>query len=120
MPNTKQNAAEMLNRGRKRLIRELPKHTAMDFMHQMAGLVDEYFRTSFETSDIGPRMDIARNPYAIIALGGYGRNDQCVHSDVDLLILFEKRVPGTAEGLIGKLSTLCGISDWMWVTPRVP
>ena len=101
--NTKQNAAEMLNRGRKRLIRELPKHTAMDFMHHMAGLVDEYFRTSFETSAIGPRMDIARNPYAIIALGGYGRNDQCVHSDVDLLILFEKRVPDTAEGLIREI-----------------
>jgi [protein-PII] uridylyltransferase len=103
MSHTKQNAAEMLNRGRKRLIRELPKHTAMDFMHHMAGLVDEYFRTSFETSAIGPRMDIARNPYAIIALGGYGRNDQCVHSDVDLLILFEKRLPDKAEGLIREI-----------------
>jgi [protein-PII] uridylyltransferase len=103
MTKTKQNSAEMLNRGRNRLIRELPKHTAMVFMDNMAGLVDEYFRTSFETSAIGPRMDIARNPYAIIALGGYGRNDQCVHSDVDLLILFEKRVPDAAEGLIREI-----------------
>jgi [protein-PII] uridylyltransferase len=103
MPKTKQNAAEMLNRGRNRLMRDLPKTSAMVFMDTMAGLVDEYFRTSFETSAIGPRMDIARNPYAIIALGGYGRNDQCVHSDVDLLILFEKRVPETAEGLIREI-----------------
>ena len=103
MTKTKQNAAEILKRGRKRLIRELPKTAAMVFMDNMAGLVDEYFRTSFETSAIGPRMDIARNPYAIIALGGYGRNDQCVHSDVDLLILFEKRVPDAAEGLIREI-----------------
>jgi len=103
MPNLQQNAAEILKQGRHRLIRELPNSSAMQFMDNMAGLVDEYFRTSFETSAIGPRMDMARNPYAIIALGGYGRNDQCVHSDVDLLILFEKRVPDTAEGLIREI-----------------
>ena len=47
MPKTKQNAAEILKRGRKRLIRELPKTAAMVFMDNMAGLVDEYFRNSF-------------------------------------------------------------------------
>ena len=103
MPKPKQNAAEVLEKGRNRLIRELSRTEAPTFMHAMAGLVDEYFRTSFETSDIGPRMNITRNPYAIIALGGYGRNDQCVHSDVDLLILFEKRVPDAAEGLIREI-----------------
>jgi [protein-PII] uridylyltransferase len=103
MGNYEQNAAKVLETGRKRLIRELPRTSAPAFMHAMAGLVDEYFRTSFETSDIGPRMNITRNPYAIIALGGYGRSDQCVHSDVDLLILFEKRVPDAAEGLIREI-----------------
>ena len=103
MPNSKQYAAQILVEGRNRLIRDLPRTTAPAFMHAMAGLVDEYFRTSFETSDIGPRMNMTRNPYAIIALGGYGRNDQCVHSDVDLLILFEKRVPAAAEGLIQEI-----------------
>jgi [protein-PII] uridylyltransferase len=103
MPKSKHHAAKILANGRNRLMRELPRITALTFMHEMAGLVDEYFRTSFETSAIGPRMDITRNPYAIIALGGYGRNDQCVHSDVDLLILFEKRVPNTAEKLIQEI-----------------
>ena len=46
---------------------------------------------------VGPRMDISKNPYAIIALGGYGREEQCIHSDVDLLFLFKKRVPAEAE-----------------------
>jgi [protein-PII] uridylyltransferase len=35
-------------------------------------------------------MDIRQNPYAIIALGGYGRQEQCIRSDVDLLFLFKK------------------------------
>lgn len=103
MSKKKQNAAEILLHGRNRLIRELPRTRAFAFMQGMSGLVDEYFRSSFETSAIGPRMDITRNPYAIIALGGYGRGDQCAHSDVDLLILFEKRVPKTAEGLIQEI-----------------
>ncbi len=103
MPKTKQNAAEILHRGRNRLIRELPRTHAFAFMQGMSALVDEYFRSSFETSAIGPRMDITRNPYAIIALGGYGRGDQCAHSDIDLLIIFEKRVPQSAESLIQEI-----------------
>ncbi|MBW2556115.1 MAG: hypothetical protein JRE07_04280, partial [Deltaproteobacteria bacterium] len=39
---------------------------------------------------VGPKMGMEKNPYAIIALGGYGRSEQHIHSDVDLLFLFEK------------------------------
>ena len=48
-------------------------------------------------------MDIGKNPYAIIALGGYGREEQCIHSDVDLLFLFKKKVPKEAENLIQEI-----------------
>ncbi len=103
MPKTEQKAATALARGRERLIRDLPRRSAWSFMKAMTALVDEYFRSSFENSAVGPRMDMARNPYAIIAQGGYGRGAQCVHSDVDLLILFEKRVPEDAERLIQEI-----------------
>ena len=43
------------------------------------------------------------NPYVIVALGGYGRAEQCVHSDVDLLFVFYKRVPASADGLIREI-----------------
>ena len=66
-------------------------------------MLDDYFRQAFETSMVGPRMDISKNPYAIIALGGYGRQEQCIHSDVDLLFLFKKRVPDQAENLIREI-----------------
>ncbi|OGP61109.1 MAG: [protein-PII] uridylyltransferase, partial [Deltaproteobacteria bacterium RBG_13_49_15] len=58
------------------------------------------FRARFEKSMVGPCLRIDANPYAIIALGGYGREEQCVHSDVDLLFLFQKYVPKEAEALI--------------------
>ncbi len=48
-------------------------------------------------------MNISKKPYAIIALGGYGRQEQCIRSDVDLLFLFEKRVPKEAEDLIREI-----------------
>lgn len=68
-----------------------------------AHYIDEYIRNSFETSNIGPRMNIIKHPYAIIALGGYGRAEQCYHSDVDLLILFQGRVPPEADELIREI-----------------
>ncbi|MBC2717803.1 MAG: [protein-PII] uridylyltransferase [Desulfobacteraceae bacterium] len=65
--------------------------------------IDNYFQSCFESSNIGPKMDFVRNPYAIIALGGYGRSEQCVHSDVDLLFLFQKHVPPAADELIREI-----------------
>ncbi len=68
-----------------------------------ARILDEYFHDSFEQSQVGPTLRIDRNPYAVVALGGYGRQEQCLHSDVDVLLLFNKRVPEAAEGLIREM-----------------
>jgi len=52
---------------------------------------------------VGPRMHMEKNPCVLIALGGYGRKEQCLHSDVDVLLLFKKRVPEEAKELVQEI-----------------
>ena len=92
-----------LKNGRTQLIEKLLAGDAPYFLDDNARLIDDYFRQRYEKSSVGPKMDIAKNPYAIVALGGYGRAEQCVYSDVDLLFLFEKKVPRLAEDLVREI-----------------
>ena len=103
MNNIHQQTARELQQKTQALITRFLKGKEPDFLKQHARLLDDYFRQAFETSMVGPRMDIRKNPYAIIALGGYGREEQCIHSDVDLLFLFKKKVPQEAENLIQEI-----------------
>ncbi len=93
-------AAERLREKTDHLVSGFIKRKSPDFIKRHAQMLDDYFFESFESSRVGPKMGIEKNPYAIIALGGYGRKEQFIHSDVDLLFLFEKYVPDKAEHLI--------------------
>ncbi len=95
-----ENASKVLKQKRERFFEEYLKDDDPLFLERHSRLFDDYFFESFEKSIIGPGMVIDRNPFAIIALGGYGRQEQCIHSDVDLLFLFGGKVPENAEKLI--------------------
>jgi [protein-PII] uridylyltransferase len=98
-----EQASHRLRQRTEGLIARFLQGNEPDFLRQHARVLDDYFRQAFETSMVGPRMDVSKNPYAIIALGGYGREEQCIHSDVDLLFLFKKRVPDQADKLIREI-----------------
>ena len=98
-----QQTAQQLQQQTKKLIARFLNGKAPNFLKEHTRLLDDYFQQAFETSMVGPRMDNRKNPYAIIALGGYGREEQCIHSDVDLLFLFKKEVPAAAEKLIQEI-----------------
>ncbi|MCA1794247.1 MAG: [protein-PII] uridylyltransferase [Desulfotignum sp.] len=73
------------------------------FLEQLTRALDEYFFTVYEKSISARRMVVSNNPFAIIALGGYGRKEQCIHSDIDLLILFDTSVPPEVEAFVQEL-----------------
>ncbi|MFP4571835.1 MAG: [protein-PII] uridylyltransferase [Desulfobacterales bacterium] len=100
LKNHDQNPAEILRQRRQELFASAMQWDPAEFIRAHAELFDAYFRQCFASSKVGPDLAINRNPYAVIALGGYGRAEQCVFSDVDLLLLFEKKVPGEAEELV--------------------
>ncbi len=103
MKNVHKQASGLLKQKTEGLIARFLQGKEPDFLRQHARIIDDYFRLAFENSMIGPRMDIGKNPYTIIALGGYGREEQCINSDVDLLFLFKKKVPTQAEKLIQEI-----------------
>ncbi len=89
-----------LYRRRQELIDALAAGQAAHFLENHSGVLDDYFRETYAASRVGPTLSLRKNPYALVALGGYGRQEQCLHSDIDLLFLFHKRVPPAATQLV--------------------
>ena len=89
-----------LENRRKQLLQDFLAGEEKSFTRSLAEVLDEYFRESFSYSIVGPTMHMEKNPCAFVALGGYGRMEQCLHSDVDVLVLFDRTVPPQAEELL--------------------
>ena len=53
--------------------------------------IDDLIRSLYREA-----RDRTETPVALVALGGYGRNQLCLHSDIDLLVLFADPI-GAAE-----------------------
>lgn len=87
---------------RNSLIKQFLKQKGPQFLVGLTRIMDEYFQALFAASDTARTMETRGNPFTLIALGGFGRQEQCIHSDVDLLILFERTIPENAEELINE------------------
>ncbi|MDT8379685.1 MAG: [protein-PII] uridylyltransferase [Desulfotignum sp.] len=92
-----------LIRKKEHLVLKFLADAASDFLGDLTRILDEYVFTVYEKSITARKMVIAGKPFAVIALGGYGRKEQCIHSDIDLLILFDEAVPPEVEAFVQEI-----------------
>ena len=96
------NATTLIQK-RDQLIKDFLNHKENQFLESFSGILDEYFQNALGKSPSAADLSFQGNPVVLVALGGYGRQEQCVHSDVDLLLLFEKKVPRETEQLVKEI-----------------
>ena len=101
--NPKDSPVSHLQKRKKELLARFLGGNEPHFLSIHAEILDDYFHESFAQSSAGPSMGIEKNPYAIIALGGYGRKEQCLLSDIDVLLLFGKKIPKEAAVLVQEI-----------------
>ncbi|MCP4579517.1 MAG: hypothetical protein GY846_24860, partial [Deltaproteobacteria bacterium] len=75
------SASETLEDARNALTSQFNHGKALNtFSKAYSGIMDQYFRQTHQNSEEGPRLFKKRVPFAVLAVGGYGREELDFHS----------------------------------------
>ncbi|MEF2144611.1 MAG: [protein-PII] uridylyltransferase [Desulfovibrionaceae bacterium] len=100
--DTRPDPAAILGKSRRELARLAMETGTQGFPARNSRLMDDYFRDRLDQS-LENDPELRAVPFLLAAVGGYGRNELCPSSDVDVLLLFPRRIPGHAEALSSAL-----------------
>jgi len=95
----KSDAAERFGRKRRELIESslFKVSVSSRFPEDYSRLVDGYFKERL--GEIRPVSQDSGPFFSVLAVGGYGRRELCLHSDIDVLVLFPGALPSWAGEL---------------------
>ena len=92
--------AQELKESKTRLVSQFSEGGAISSFHEhYTEIMDQYFRRCLQESKVGPGLFKKGNPFAFVSVGGYGRMELCLHSDIDIIILFNSKIPPHAKEL---------------------
>ena len=93
-------ASEELEASKRRLLSRFDEgKVSHAFQEDHCERFDAYFRMSHQDSGVGHHLFKKKMNFAVLAVGGYGRKELNLHSDIDVLILFKSKIPSMAKDL---------------------